>query len=94
MSDICNICNMHGDLEVDHDYVFRDIFAFGILGELEAACYISDLNKDRTPILEVQYDLTDSNLCSTDLGVRRVPINFCPICGRDLRKEVSDGETT
>lgn len=83
-NDICKFCNTKGDLGVDHKYLFQDNFDFGILGELEADCYISKCNRERKPVLEVQYDITTADRTSEDLGVRRIEINYCPFCGREL----------
>lgn len=83
----CKFCNVHGDLDEDHDYIWEDKFDFGMLGDLEVASYISCCNKKREPVIDIQAVVIGANGESIDLGVKRIPINFCPFCGRDLSKE-------
>lgn len=84
----CKFCNVHEDIfDENRDYIWRDKFDFGMLGELEIDSYISCCNKKREPVIDIQADLIGKNGESIDLGVKRIPINFCPFCGRDLSKE-------
>lgn len=82
----CKFCNVHGDLDEDHDYIWKDKFDFGMLGNLGIDSYISCCNKKREPVIDIQADLTGKNGESIDLGVKRIHINFCPFCGMDLSK--------
>ena len=87
----CKFCNINGNLDEDRDYIWRDKFDFGIMfGNLEINSYISCCNKKREPVIDIQADLTRKNGESLDLGVKRIPINFCPFCGRDLSKEANN----
>ena len=83
----CKFCNVHGDLGEDHDYIWEDKFDFGMLGDLEVVSYISCCNKKREPVIDIQAVVIGADGESIDLGVKRIPINFCPFCGRDLSKE-------
>lgn len=89
----CKYCNMEGDL-YDDDFgerscIMNDKFEFGILGTLGLEQYISNCNKENAPVIETQFELelpdADARNVMMDLGVKRVPINYCPFCGRQLR---------
>ena len=98
MSDICNFCNLEEELGIKREYLSNEILDFGMFGEFEITTYLTQAfdkaGKKWHPAMSVQYQLNTSPNDSTEFGWKSVPINFCPICGRDLRKEVSDGETT
>lgn len=83
----CEYCKTEHGLDESISYIWTDKFSFGCLGDLEIEAYISNCNKERKPVIDIQADITSVDRDTTDLGVKRIPINFCPFCGRDLNVE-------
>jgi len=81
----CKYCDFKSEDSAPN--IWSDSFKFGLLGRLDMEAYISDCNKDHKPVIEVQADICDQEDNSIDLGVKRIPIYFCPFCGRDLMLE-------
>lgn len=88
----CEYCKTEHGLDEPISYIWTDKFSFGPLGNLEIEAYISNCNKEGKPVIDIQSVFNGKNIDtkedeSINLGVKRIPINFCPFCGRDLSKE-------
>ena len=86
----CKYCKTEHGLDESISYIWTDKFSFGCLGDLEIEAYISNCNKEGKPVIDIQADIMSVDRDTTDLGVKRIPINFCPFCGRDLSVEETE----
>ena len=91
----CEYCKTEHGLDESISYIWTDKFSFRPLGVLEIEAYISNCNKEGKPVIDIQSEFISRDIDtgkddeSINLGVKRIPINFCPFCGRDLSKEES-----
>ena len=56
----------------------------GDLGEINMRAAISCFDKDYHPAMGFYLIFQNTDLTETDLEWKRIDINFCPVCGREL----------
>ena len=63
----------------------------GDLGEISVRAAISCFDKNYHPVMGFYMTFQNTDLTETDLQWKRIDINYCPICGRDMAREGERG---
>lgn len=82
MDDICKFCDF--DSEFEKRILDEHVDDFGMLGEHRQVIYTTDI---RTPSICISDEFSTEKDFIHSAVSKKIPINFCPFCGRDLRSE-------